>query len=241
VRSYEKAAKAVGGYPDDLAALPESALTKVPGVGKSGAAKIRTEDLRGDLHTHTDLTDGIVSLEGMIAAAEARGYEYYAVTDHAPNLVMQRMTDEKMLAQRDELCVLADTAGMALLHGTELNIAPDGSVDWDEDFLRGFDMCVASVQTHDPIPKRENPRVRFTIASRRPGRTGCPGGIPPTGSAGRVPSGSGRCSPRPVPGWCPTLESRSRNPWPAGRVTRCKTCPRLLPSASRWSVPGSWR
>ena len=65
------------------------------------ARLIRTQDIRGDLHTHTDLTDGIVSLEGMIAAAEARGYEYYAVTDHAPNLVMQRMTDEKMLAQRD--------------------------------------------------------------------------------------------------------------------------------------------
>ena len=48
---------------------------------------------------------------GMIAAAEARGYEYYAVTDHAPNLVMQRMTDEKMLAQRAELRALADTDG----------------------------------------------------------------------------------------------------------------------------------
>jgi DNA polymerase (family 10) len=83
----------------------------------------------------------------MIAAAEARGYEYYAVTDHAPNLVMQRMTDEKMLAQRAELRALADTTGMALLHGTELNIAPDGTVDWDADFLSGFDVCVASVHS----------------------------------------------------------------------------------------------
>ena len=89
----------------------------------------------------------------MIAAAEARGYEYYAVTDHAPNLVMQRMTDEKMLAQRDQLRALADTTGMVLLHGSELNIAADGSVDWDEDFLSGFDICVASVQTENPIPK----------------------------------------------------------------------------------------
>ena len=89
----------------------------------------------------------------MVAAAEARGYEYYAVTDHAPNLVMQRMTDEKMLAQRGELRALADTTGMVLLHGTELNIAADGSVDWDEDFLSGFDMCVASVQTEEPNSK----------------------------------------------------------------------------------------
>ena len=294
VRSYEKAAKAVGGYPDDLGALPESALTKVPGVGKSVAAKIaeyrrtgrikaidelratvppgalllakvpgvgpkralqiagelgitsvadladavrggrlrgmagfgpkseerilrgiavaasdtalrealrslapdataeeiyavlaaqvatpgagergleqgliRTEALRGDLHTHTDLTDGIVPLEGMIAAAEARGYEYYAVTDHAPNLIMQRMTDEKILAQRDQLRALADTTGMALLHGTELNIAPDGSVDWDEDFLSGFDVCLASI--HSSFEQdRATMTKRFIAAAENP-------------------------------------------------------------------------
>ena len=60
-------------------------------------------DVRGDLHTHTDLTDGVAPLEVMLAAAAARGYAYYAVTDHAPNLVFQRMTDEKMLAQRDQV------------------------------------------------------------------------------------------------------------------------------------------
>jgi DNA polymerase (family 10) len=141
----------------------------VTGPGERSAALVLGKDLRGDLHSHTDLTDGIVSLEGMIAAAEARGYEYYAVTDHAPNLVMQRMTGEKMLAQRAELRALADTVGMVLLHGTELNIAPDGSVDWDEDFLSGFDICVASVhssfeQDMATMTKRfvaavENPRV----------------------------------------------------------------------------------
>jgi DNA polymerase (family X) len=90
----------------------------------------------------------------MIAAAEKRGYQYYAVTDHAPNLVMQRMTSEKMLAQREQLRALQDTANLKLLHGSELNIAADGSVDWDEDFLRGFDLCVASVQTEAPVPKQ---------------------------------------------------------------------------------------
>jgi histidinol phosphatase-like PHP family hydrolase len=143
----------------------------VTGAAEEAAALVRGKDLRGDLHSHTDLTDGIVSLEGMIAAAEARGYEYYAVTDHAPNLVMQRMTDEKILAQRVELRALADTTGMALLHGTELNIAADGSVDWDEDFLSGFDICVASVhsqfeQDRATMTKRfitaaENPRVNI--------------------------------------------------------------------------------
>ena len=157
---------------DDIYALLAAQLaTTETGEGRSGHALVRTKDLRGDLHTHTDLTDGIVSLEGMIAAAEARGYEYYAVTDHAPNLVMQRMTDEKMLAQRSELRALADTTGMALLHGTELNIAADGSVDWDEDFLSGFDMCVASIhssfeQDRETMTKRfitavQNPRVNI--------------------------------------------------------------------------------
>jgi histidinol phosphatase-like PHP family hydrolase len=169
---------------DGLRALPDGAAeddiyavlaAHVP-AGAAGErerehALVRGKDLRGDLHTHTDLTDGVVSLEGMIAAAAERGYEYYAVTDHAPNLVMQRMTDEKMLAQREELRALGDSTGMRLLHGTELNIAPDGSVDWDEGFLSGFDVCVASVhssfeQDRATMTKRfvtaaENPRVNI--------------------------------------------------------------------------------
>jgi DNA polymerase (family X) len=122
-------------------------------------------DLKGDLHTHTDLTDGVASLEDMVAAAVRRGYEYYAITDHAPNLVMQRMTDEKMLAQRDRVRAL--DAGVELLHGTELNIGPDGSVDWDADFLAGFDLCVASVHSHFDQPRAEMTR-RFVAACENP-------------------------------------------------------------------------
>lgn len=126
---------------------------------------VREEDLRGDLHTHTSLTDGVASLEEMIAAAERRGYEYYAVTDHAPNLVMQRMTDAKMLAQRERLRSVSSP--MRLLHGTELNIAPDGSVDWDADFLSGFDVCVASVHSHFDMSRRDMTR-RFVAACENP-------------------------------------------------------------------------
>ncbi|WP_433471982.1 DNA polymerase/3'-5' exonuclease PolX [Spirillospora sp. CA-142024] len=110
---------------------------------------VTVDDLRGDLHSHTDLTDGVASLEDMVAAAQARGLEYYAITDHAPNLFMQRMTDEKMLAQRDQVAELQKRyPGLRLLHGTELNIDPDGEVDWDAGFLSGFDICVASVHSH---------------------------------------------------------------------------------------------
>jgi DNA polymerase (family 10) len=135
---------------------------------------VRENDLRGDLHTHTDLTDGVASLEAMVAAARQRGYEYYAVTDHAPDLVMQRMTDEKMLAQRDRVRALAAqlTGSLELLHGTELNIGPDGSVDWDAaglggQGLAGFDICVASVHSHFEQPRAEMTR-RFITACENP-------------------------------------------------------------------------
>jgi len=132
------------------------------------------QDIRGDLHTHTDLTDGVAPLEDMVAKARARGYAYYAITDHAPNLVMQRMTDEKMLAQREQvrrlgasLAAPADGEPMVLLHGTELNIAPDGTVDWPAEFLDGFDICVASVHSHFDQPPAAMTR-RFVTACENP-------------------------------------------------------------------------
>jgi len=130
---------------------------------------VRVDDLRGDLHTHTDLTDGVASLETMADAARRRGYEYYAVTDHAPDLIMQRMTDEKMLAQREQVRALTAhlTGGLVLLHGTELNIGPDGSVDWDADFLAGFDICVASVHSHFEQSRAEMTR-RFVASCENP-------------------------------------------------------------------------
>jgi DNA polymerase (family X) len=145
---------------------------------------VAESDIKGDLHTHTNLTDGIATLEEMVSAAQARGFEYYAITDHAPNLVMQRMTDEKMIAQREQVRALgarlagSETASadgwgtrastsMVLLHGTELNIAPDGSVDWPADFLAGFDVCVASVHSHFDLPRKEMTR-RFIAACENP-------------------------------------------------------------------------
>jgi DNA polymerase (family 10) len=127
------------------------------------------QDLRGDLHTHTNLTDGVSSLEEMVAAAAGRGYEYYAVTDHAPDLVMHRMTDEKMLAQREQVAALAAEVGpgLTLLHGSELNIGPDGGVDWPGDFLAGFDVCVASVHSHFGQPRAQMTR-RFVRACENP-------------------------------------------------------------------------
>jgi DNA polymerase (family 10) len=143
---------------EDRGEIEAAAQGRIPGL-------VRDDDLRGDLHTHTDLTDGVASLEQMAAAAERRGYEYYAVTDHAPDLIMQRMTDEKMLAQRDRVRAL--DAGLELLHGTELNIGPDGSVDWEGGFLAGFDICVASIHSHFEQPRAAMTR-RFITACENP-------------------------------------------------------------------------
>ncbi|MEV6592950.1 DNA polymerase/3'-5' exonuclease PolX [Streptomyces acidicola] len=147
---------------------------------------VTESDIRGDLHTHTDLTDGLAPLEEMVAAAAERGYAYYAVTDHAPNLYMQRMTDEKILAQRELVRSLDGRHHrMRLLHGTELNIDPDGAVDWPDEFLQGFDICVASVHSHFNVDRRamtrrivracENPHINVIghpttrLIGKRPG------------------------------------------------------------------------
>jgi DNA polymerase (family X) len=120
---------------------------------------VTERQLKGDLHTHTNLTDGLASLEAMVERASQLGYAYYAVTDHAPNLYMQRMTDDKILAQRARVEQLqASYPDMTLLHGTELNIDPEGEVDWDAGFLAPFDLTIASVHSHFNQSKDEMTR-----------------------------------------------------------------------------------
>jgi DNA polymerase (family X) len=128
-----------------------SAASRSPEAALEGTLPpvVELRDVRGDLHTHTDLTDGLATLERMVEAAWVKRYRYYAVTDHAPNLYMQRMTDDKMLAQRDRVRALQERyPKMTLLHGTELNIDPEGEVDWGPEFLEAFDITVASVHSH---------------------------------------------------------------------------------------------
>lgn len=133
---------------------------------------VELTDVKGDLHTHTNLTDGQATLEDMLATAAARGYGYYAVTDHAENLYMSGMSREKVLEQRAKIERLQKKyPKMTILHGTELNIDQHGGVDYDPDFLAGFDITVASVHSYfnlsrDEMTKRiitamENPHVNI--------------------------------------------------------------------------------
>jgi DNA polymerase (family 10) len=126
-------------------------------------------DVRGDLHVHTDLSgDGREPLEAMLAAASARGYEYLAITDHAEGLAVNGVSREQLLAQRERLEALRDRyPGMTLLHGTELNIGPDGSVDYDPEFLGGLDWAVAGVHAHFELDREAQTR-RIVTAMRNP-------------------------------------------------------------------------
>ncbi|MGZ4143563.1 MAG: DNA polymerase/3'-5' exonuclease PolX [Actinomycetota bacterium] len=129
---------------------------------------VEQHDLRGDLHTHTDLTDGLAPLEEMVAAAAARGYSYYAVTDHAENLSMTGMARAAVLEQRGRIAKLQKQyPKMTLLHGCELNIAKDGSVDYDPEFLSKFDVLVASVHSYFRL-SRDEQTTRLVTAMENP-------------------------------------------------------------------------
>jgi DNA polymerase (family 10) len=106
-------------------------------------------DLRGDLHCHTTLSDGRQTLEEMAEAALTRGYEYLAVTDHsATHGFGDNVTDEMLEARIDEVAELnARMDGITILAGTEVNILPDGSLDYPDELLARLDWVIASVHT----------------------------------------------------------------------------------------------
>lgn len=128
---------------------------------------ITTDDIRGDLHFHTDRSgDGRSSLEEMVAAAVEAGWEYVAITDHGEDLAINGSTREEMEAHRDAIRELEQRRGdIRLLYGCELNIGPDGGLDYDADFRAGFDWCVASVHSHfDLDPEAQTARLITAIS-----------------------------------------------------------------------------
>ena len=120
------------------------------GAGELAAARtgglpelVELADLRGDLHTHTTWSDGKDSLEDMVAAAQARGYAYYAICDHA-----QRLRGERLHAQTEQIDALNElVAPLRILKGIEVNIRPDGTLDVDDADLATRDWVVASVHS----------------------------------------------------------------------------------------------
>src|SRR3990170_3840624 len=136
-------------------------LPKDPGRGALPTL-IRVADLRGDCHVHSDWSDGVHAIEVMAEAARQRGYSWIVLTDHSVGLGIARGLDvERVLAQREVLRALnaryqrEETEGRApevtprdgfrVLHGVELEIRADATLDFDDDLLATFDVVVASL------------------------------------------------------------------------------------------------
>ncbi len=110
---------------------------------------VRVEDIRGDLHVHTDWSDGLSSIEAMAEAAKARGYEYLAICDHSRSLGIAGGLSEDEIAGQIEAVSEANKrlSGITLLSGAEVDIKKDGSLDYPDSILRRLDIVVASVHS----------------------------------------------------------------------------------------------
>jgi len=124
-------------------------------------ALVTLSDVRGDLHTHTNWTDGRDTLEDMARRARDKGYAYYAVTDHSPGLgLVNGLGPERITARIEEARRLnEELAPFRVLVGTEVDIRANGTLDYPDEMLARFDIVSASVhsafgQTRDVMTER---------------------------------------------------------------------------------------
>ncbi len=108
---------------------------------------IRLEDLRGDLHCHTTASDGTASIAEMAAAARDAGREYLAITDHSASFGFGEDLSPDRLRAHIEQIRTTEVEGIQLLAGSEVNILPDGSLDYDNAVLAELDWVIASVHS----------------------------------------------------------------------------------------------
>jgi DNA polymerase (family 10) len=123
----------------------------------------------GDFHVHTTVSgDGRSPLEEVVQAAKARGYRVLAITDHAEG-TLSGVGREALLEQRARIRALQQELGssLRLLHGVELNIGPEGELDYDSEFRSAFDWCLASVHDHFELDRAAQTR-RIVVAMQDP-------------------------------------------------------------------------
>ena len=132
---------------------------------------VHLTEIRGDTHTHSDWTDGVNSIDEMARAARALGREYIVLTDHSPSLGITRgLTPERVREQRAVIDRLnSELAPFRILHGTEMEILADGSLDYPDEMLARYDVVIASIhsarsQSSERLTERaltaiENPHV----------------------------------------------------------------------------------
>jgi DNA polymerase (family X) len=121
---------------------------------------IELGDIRGDLHCHTNATDGHHTVEALVAAARERGYAYVLVSDHSRSTrVAGGLTAEEALAHVEKIRAIGRTQrGIAVLAGSECDILPDGSLDYPDEVLSQMDLVVAAVHSRFKQPRAEMTR-----------------------------------------------------------------------------------
>jgi DNA polymerase (family 10) len=118
---------------------------------------VSREDIRGDLHMHTAYSDGKDTIEVMVAECAALGYSYMAITDHSESAAASRtVTVDQLARQRDEIAAVQERyPGIVILHGIEVDILPDGRLDFPDAALEPLDVVLASL--HDAA--RQDPQT----------------------------------------------------------------------------------
>lgn len=144
-----------GNVPGYLADLRERA-----GVERVSDLRAR---LRGDLHSHSNWSDGLTSIDLMAAAARALGHEYLALTDHSPRLRVANGLSAERLREQLTLHAGFSGAGFTLLSGIEVDILDDGALDQDRGLLDELDIVVASA--HSKLRMESRPMTRRLVAA----------------------------------------------------------------------------
>ena len=127
-------------------------------------ALVETSHLRGDLHVHSEWSDGSDSMETMVETAASMGYQYMALTDHSQGLgVANGLTPDRLAAQRRVLDELQGSFDVCILAGSEVDIRADGRMDFPDEVLEELDVVVASV--HNAMSQDRDTMTRRIIAA----------------------------------------------------------------------------
>jgi DNA polymerase (family 10) len=116
---------------------------------------VELDDIRGDLHMHTVVSDGRNTIEEMVRAAGERGYDYIAITEHSASHGFNNDVQPDELRRHVEHIRGVDEPGITALAGTETNVLPDGSLDYGDDVLEELDWVIASLHTSFRLPESE--------------------------------------------------------------------------------------
>jgi DNA polymerase (family 10) len=117
---------------------------------------LRSEDVRGDLHVHTVMSDGHATMRQLAQEAKRLGYEYLGLTDHSPSLrIAHGLSTEDLLDSVEEARQVSEEEGIVVLRGSEVDILEDGSLDYPREVLSQLDFVIASVHSLFHMPEEE--------------------------------------------------------------------------------------